>query len=165
VEQVAVRRYISKQANQPAGQRHDRSVVVHVSAAISSRSPAAYNPVGLDEGAVQDRALPGSGRVRRCSSGVEGEVCGVEPQHMTAMQRLRATCSLWPYMVPLFVVYFAEVKHDAAFNTSTMWCCVERGAVLRVQKACHVFVREPLLWMPQHGMSDNLPQPSSSCTY
>lgn len=27
---------------------------------------------------------------------------------MTALQRLKATCALWPYMVPLFVVYFAE---------------------------------------------------------
>lgn len=27
---------------------------------------------------------------------------------MTVMQRLQATCRLWPYMVPLFVVYFAE---------------------------------------------------------
>lgn len=33
---------------------------------------------------------------------------------MTAMQRLKATCALWPYMVPLFVVYFAEVRHRVA---------------------------------------------------
>jgi len=32
---------------------------------------------------------------------------------MTALQRLKATCALWPYMVPLFVVYFAEVSHPA----------------------------------------------------
>jgi hypothetical protein len=27
---------------------------------------------------------------------------------MTFRQRLKVTCDLWPYMVPLFVVYFAE---------------------------------------------------------
>jgi hypothetical protein len=27
---------------------------------------------------------------------------------MTFQQRLKVTCDLWPYMVPLFVVYFAE---------------------------------------------------------
>jgi hypothetical protein len=27
---------------------------------------------------------------------------------MTALQRLRAVAALWPYMVPLFSVYFAE---------------------------------------------------------
>lgn len=149
IEQAAVRRYSSKQASQPAGQRHDRSVVVHVSPANSSRSPAAYNPVGTDEGMSQGRALPGSGRVRRCSSGVDGEGCGVEHQHMTAMQRLRATCALWPYMVPLFVVYFAEVRLDAALDTGTMWCCAEAGALLPVQKACHSFVLVPLRWMSQ----------------
>jgi hypothetical protein len=33
---------------------------------------------------------------------------GHDASAMTFRQRLKVTCGLWPYMVPLFVVYFAE---------------------------------------------------------
>lgn len=41
---------------------------------------------------------------------VRGDVdCGQVVPTMTMMQRVKATLALYPYMVPLFVVYFAEV--------------------------------------------------------
>lgn len=32
----------------------------------------------------------------------------LDASSMTFRQRLKATCALWPYMMPLFVVYYAE---------------------------------------------------------
>jgi hypothetical protein len=50
-----------------------------------------------------------------------GSRMGVDPQHMTGLQRFKATCALWPYMVPLFVVYFAEVRQNDSMSASS--CC------------------------------------------
>lgn len=48
-------------------------------------------------------------------NGMPGSTCTAQRQQqkvaagsMNFRQRLQATCRLWPYMVPLFLVYFAE---------------------------------------------------------
>lgn len=58
---------------------------------------------------------------------------GVDPQHMTGLQRFKATCVLWPYMVPLFVVYFAEVRGKVQ-GMSAYTCIVVSGAALKLSE-------------------------------
>jgi hypothetical protein len=74
-------------------------VVVHIPRTSTSRSSAGgYQSVATADDATRD------------SSCEDGRV--LDPKHMTASERFRATCALWPYMVPLFVVYFAEVSNS-----------------------------------------------------
>jgi hypothetical protein len=95
-------------------------VVVHGSTSSSSRSPqGAYTAVQVGEEQQQHRG--GAVSCNRSRT-------GVDPQHMTGLQRFKATCALWPYMVPLFVVYFAEVRQcvdmSASIFPATCHCSV-----------------------------------------
>jgi hypothetical protein len=97
----AVRRSSNKPASQLHEQQqpHDSAVVVHIPRASTSRSSAGgYQSVATADDSTHD------------SSREDSRV--LDPQHMTALERFKATCALWPYMVPLFVVYFAEVSNN-----------------------------------------------------
>jgi hypothetical protein len=64
-----------------------------------SHSPAAFSVAS--DGGEDKGERSGAGRGR------DGGII-IDPRHMTRRQRLEATLALWPYTVPLFLVYAAE---------------------------------------------------------
>lgn len=129
-EHSAVRRFSSKQTSQQQQQQHqdqqqwqDQPVVLHLSSSI-----------------VGYRAVSGDVEQQQQQHGAEAEVLRdkdivLDPQHMSGLQTFKATCALWPYMVPLFVVYFAEVRRGQLSEPCQRICsCV-------CSTAWHVLVR------------------------
>lgn len=63
----------------------------------------------------------------------------LDAANMSFMQRLRAVRSLWPYMVPLFVVYFAEYAMQSGTWTAIGKALQELG-----------LVHKCLIWKKKH---------------
>jgi hypothetical protein len=105
-----MRRLGSKQTSQQRQQQQqwqDQPVVVHVSS--SSVSPqGGYRAVSGDDEQQQQQQHGAE------AEGLSDKGPVLDPQHMSGLQRFKATLRLWPYMVPLFVVYFAEVRSGTA---------------------------------------------------
>lgn len=77
----------------------------------SDTTPTAYEPLIADD---TDDIVPTRIPFQNTpTTSKEETVLSSSVTSFTARQRLRITLSLWPYMVPLFVVYFAEYAMES----------------------------------------------------
>lgn len=128
-EHSAVRRFSSKQTSQQQQQQdqqqwQDQPVVLHLSSSSVAVSPqGGYRAVSGDVEQQQQQQQHGAEAEVLRDKGIV-----LDPQHMSGLQRFKATCALWPYMVPLVVVYFAEVRRGELLNAASASAAVRTAA-------------------------------------